>query len=97
MWTAVPLAIAGAVAAVAPLELPLPVQILATLAAVTALGPLLYRIAFQPVAEASVLVLLIVSVAVHFALVGFGLWFFGAEGSRTPPFSAESFSIGRST
>jgi len=28
---------------------------------------------------------------------GFGLWFFGAEGSRTPPFSAESFSIGRST
>jgi len=94
VWTAVPLAIAGAVAAVAPLELPLPVQILATLAAVTALGPLLYRIAFQPVAEASVLVLLIVSVAVHFALVGFGLWFFGAEGSRTPPFSAESFSIG---
>ena len=94
LWTAVPLAIAGAVAAVAPLELPLPVQILATLAAVTALGPLLYRIAFQPVAEASVLVLLIVSVAVHFVLVGFGLWFFGAEGSRTPPFSAASFSIG---
>jgi branched-chain amino acid transport system permease protein len=93
-WTAIPLAIAGAVAAMAPLELPLPVQILATLAAVTALGPLLYRIAFQPVAEASVLVLLIVSVAVHFALLGFGLWFFGAEGSRTPPFSAESFSIG---
>ena len=94
LWTAVPLAIAGVVAAMAPLELPLPVQILATLAAVTALGPLLYRIAFQPLAEASVLVLLIVSVAVHFALVGFGLWFFGAEGSRTPPFSAESFSIG---
>ncbi len=93
-WTAIPLAIAGAVAAMAPLELPLPVQILATLAAVTALGPLLYRIAFQPVAEASVLVLLIVSVAVHFVLVGFGLWFFGAEGSRTPPFSAASFSIG---
>jgi branched-chain amino acid transport system permease protein len=79
---------------VAPLALPLPVQILATLAAVTALGPLLYRIAYQPVAEASVLVLLIVSVAVHFALLGFGLWFFGAEGSRTPPFSAASFSVG---
>jgi branched-chain amino acid transport system permease protein len=94
LWTAVPLAIAGVVAVMAPLGLPLPVQILATLAAITALGPLLYRIAFQPVAEASVLVLLIVSVAVHFALVGFGLWFFGAEGSRTPPFSAESFSIG---
>jgi branched-chain amino acid transport system permease protein len=93
-WTAVPLAIAAAVAAVAPLGLPLPVQILATLAAVTALGPLLYRIAYQPVAEASVLVLLIVSVAVHFALLGFGLWFFGAEGSRTPPFSAATFTVG---
>ena len=38
----------------------------------------------------AVLVLLIVSVAVHFALVGLGLWFFGAEGSRTPAFSSAS-------
>ena len=60
----------------------------------TALGPLLYRIAYQPLAEASVLVLLIVSVAVHFALTGLGLWFFGAEGSRTPAFSAASFEVG---
>src|SRR5437870_1488976 len=66
----------------------------ALLALVTPLGPLLYRIAYQPLAEASVLVLLIVSVAVHFTLTGLGLWFFGAEGSRTPPFSAESFQIG---
>jgi branched-chain amino acid transport system permease protein len=61
---------------------------------VTALGPLLYRIVYQPLAEASVLVLLIVSVAVHLALTGLGLWFFGAEGSRTPPFSSESFRVG---
>ena len=40
------------------------------------------------------LVLLIVSVALHFAMVGFGLWFFGAEGSRTPAFSTTSFSVG---
>ncbi len=40
------------------------------------------------------LVLLIVSVGVHFALTGLGLWFFGAEGSRTPPFSSESFDVG---
>jgi branched-chain amino acid transport system permease protein len=74
--------------------LPFWAQILVSLALVTALGPLLYRIVYQPLAEASVLVLLIVSVAVHFALTGLGLWFFGAEGSRTPPFSAESFEIG---
>ena len=94
IWTAIPLAIAALVWAIAPLMLPLPLQVLATLAAVTALGPLLYRIAYQPVAEASVLVLLIVSVAVHFALVGLGLWFFGAEGSRTPPFSSATFVLG---
>jgi branched-chain amino acid transport system permease protein len=45
-------------------------------------------------ADASVLVLLIVSVAVHFTLSGLGLWFFGAEGSRTPAFSSDSFDIG---
>jgi branched-chain amino acid transport system permease protein len=65
-----------------------------TLAAVTALGPLIYRIAYQPIADASVLVLLIVSVAVHFALTGLGLWFFGAEGSRTPAFTGASFTAG---
>jgi len=97
LWTALPLAVAGSVWAIAPLSLPLPLQIVATLAAVTALGPLLYRIAYQPVAEASVLVLLIVSVAVHFTLVGLGLWFFGAEGSRTPPFSSASITIGAVT
>ena len=67
---------------------------LLTLAVVTALGPLLYRIAYQPLADASVLVLLIVSVALHFALIGLGLWFFGAEGSRTPAFTGASFQLG---
>jgi len=45
----------------------------------------------EPVASASVLVLLIVSVAVHLALIGLGLLFFGAEGSRTPAFTDISF------
>ena len=66
---------------------------LLTLAMVTALGPLMYRVAYQPLAEASVLVLLIVSVALHFTMVGLGLWYFGAEGSRTPAFSSASFVI----
>ncbi|MEO7158564.1 MAG: branched-chain amino acid ABC transporter permease [Vicinamibacterales bacterium] len=94
LWAGLPLAIAAASWWLATLELPFWAQILVTLALVTPLGPLLYRIAYQPLAEASVLVLLIVSVAVHFALTGLGLWFFGAEGSRTPPFSAESFDVG---
>ena len=94
VWTGVPILIAGLVWWLAPMQLPFPVQVLLTLATVTAFGPLLYRVAYQPLAEASVLVLLIVSVALHFTMVGLGLWFFGAEGSRTPAFSSASFKIG---
>ncbi len=94
LWSGTPLAIAGLLWFLAPMMLPLPLQVLLTLAAITALGPLLYRVAYQPVAEASVLVLLIVSVALHFAMLGLGLWFFGAEGSRTPAFTSASFSLG---
>lgn len=78
----------------APLKPPMPLQILLTLALVVPLGPLLYRLAYQPLAEASVLVLLIVSVAVHFTMTGLGLLFFGAEGSRTSAFSERSFDLG---
>jgi branched-chain amino acid transport system permease protein len=75
-------------------QLALPLQVLLTLAIVAPLGPLLYRVAYQPLADASVLVLLIVSVAVHLALTGLALVFFGAEGTRTPAFSDARFEIG---
>ena len=78
----------------APLKLPLLLQAALTLALVTPFGPLIYRLAYQSLADASVLVLLIVSVGVHFALVGLGLFFFGAEGFRNPSFWDERFSIG---
>ncbi len=69
-------------------------QALLALAVVVPLGPQLYRLAYQPIAEAPVLILLIVSVALHLALVGLGLLFFGAEGSRTSAFSELSLEIG---
>lgn len=69
-------------------------QALATVLLITPLGPLLYRLAFRPLQDASVLVLLIASVALHGVLVGLGLLFFGAEGSRTPPFSEANFTLG---
>ena len=94
LYLAAPLAVAALVYFTAPLQLALPLQILLTVVIVTALGPLLYRVAYQPLAEASVLVLLIVSVAVHFVMLGLGLWFFGAEGSRTPAFTDVSFRWG---
>ena len=94
MYLVVPLAIAALVHAAGAAALAFPLQILLAVAIVTALGPLLYRVAYQPLAEASVLVLLIVSVAVHFAMLGLGLWFFGAEGSRTPAFTRVACSVG---
>jgi branched-chain amino acid transport system permease protein len=78
-------------------ELPMVMQAILTLLIVVPMGPMLYRVAYQPLAEASVLVLLIVSVGVHFVLVGIGLVMFGAEGSRTTPFSDASFQWGAVT
>jgi len=69
-------------------------QSLAALLLITPLGPLLYRLAYRPLADATVLTLLIVSVALHGVLVGLGLLFFGAEGSRTPAFSELRTEIG---
>ncbi len=83
--------------AVVPLDLPMPVQALLTLAIVAPAGPLLYRLAFAPIAEASVLVLLIVAVGVHFALTGIGLVMFGAEGARTAAFTEARFDLGGTT
>lgn len=62
-------------------------QAATTVLLVLPLGPLIYRLAFRPLAHATVLMLLIVSVALHGVMVGLGLYFFGAEGSRTPAFS----------
>ncbi len=93
-----PLAVfALAHALVARAALPMGVQFALTLLIVVPLGPFLYRLAFQKVAEASTLLLLIVAVAVHFALVGLGLLMFGAEGSRAEPVSDASFALGSLT
>ena len=74
--------------------LPMALQILLVLGITVPMGLMIYRLAYQPVAETSVLVLLIVSVAVHFVLLSLGLLVFGPEGSRTLPFTEWSTSIG---
>ncbi|MEO8655804.1 MAG: branched-chain amino acid ABC transporter permease, partial [Ramlibacter sp.] len=83
---AFPVVVALATAWAAPRQPHLAVQALLSMAVVTAYGPLVYRVAYQSLADASVLVLLIVSVGVHFAMTGLGLLFFGAEGFRIPSF-----------
>jgi len=73
---------------------PLWLNMLLALALIIPMGPMLYRIVYQPLAEASVLVLLITSVAVHLALMGLALVFFGAEGWRTPAFVSGQVDLG---
>ena len=92
-----PLACAGFLFVVPPNQLPLAAQVALSLALVIPLGPMIYRIAFQPLASAPSLVLLIVAIAVHLAMTGLGLLFFGAEGSRTPAFTDISFELGGAT
>jgi branched-chain amino acid transport system permease protein len=90
---ALPLALWGLLSALSLTTLPMLLQILLALVVVVPLGPMVYRLAYQPLADAPVLVLLIVSVAVHVVMVGLGLLVFGAEGSRTPPFSDGRFEL----
>jgi branched-chain amino acid transport system permease protein len=73
------------------MSLPAPVRMVLTIALIVPIAPLLDRIVFRPIADASVLLLLTVAVALHFALVGLGLLFFGPEGVRTE--SLTEFSV----
>ncbi len=74
--------------------LAMPLQIALTIAILVPLGPLLYRIVYQPIADAPALVLLIVSVALHVSMVGVGLLVFGPGGASTAPFSDEMMEFG---
>ncbi|TFY97393.1 branched-chain amino acid ABC transporter permease [Ramlibacter rhizophilus] len=94
---ALPVALALLTAWAAPQRFPMIVQALLTLGLVASFGPLVYRVAYQSLEDASTLVLLIVSVGVHFAMMGLALLFFGAEGFRNPPFWDERLSAGTLT
>ena len=94
LYVALPLAVAALVAWAAPRRFDQWVQILLVLAMVVPLGPIIYRIAYQPLANASILVLFIVSMAVHYVLTGLSLVFFGGEGLRSRPFTDAKFRLG---
>ena len=75
------------------MKLPMALQMLVALSLILPIAPLIDRIAFRPLAGASTLILLIVAVAVHFAISGLALLFFGPEGFRTEPISTASFDL----
>lgn len=93
IWGVLPLIPVAVTLWLGPITLPSYVAMPLTLALILPLGPLLYRIVFQPIANAPVLVLLMVSVALHFAVSGLALLYFGPEGLRTQPFVRGSTSV----
>lgn len=95
-WGVLPLVPCALAWAASRAGAPAAVQIAVTVLLVVPIAPLLARVVFQPIADASVLVLLIVSLALHFLLSGLGLLFFGPEGSRTNPLASGVISIGES-
>jgi len=90
----IPTLVAGLSIWLAPYSLPMWSMVVLSLALVTAMGPLLYRLAYQSLESSTPLVLLIVSVGVHFALTGLALLFFGPEGFRNPTFWDQRLQLG---
>jgi branched-chain amino acid transport system permease protein len=94
IYLVVPAVIIAATLWLAPTKPAVAVQILLSVAIVTSLGPMLYRIAFQPVANASVRTLFVIAIALHFVLQGIGLLVFGAEGYRVDSLVDLDISLG---
>ncbi len=94
LWGLLPALPCLAAWAVAGRAMPAVVNIVVSIALVVPITPLIARIALQPIADASVLVLLIASLALHFLLSGLGLLFFGPEGSRTNPLASGALTLG---
>jgi branched-chain amino acid transport system permease protein len=92
-YLALPLVPVAAVWFAAGAALSMPLRIGLALALVLPIAPLLDRIVFRPIADAPVLLLLTVAVALHFALSGLGLMFFGPEGVRTKPLTDVVFDV----
>ncbi len=93
-WGVYPLALTLAAYWLAPYRTTA-ISIALALAIVTPMGPLIWRFAFRPMANASVLALLILAMALHFVLTGLGLVFFGPEEAAAPALTDASFELGQ--
>jgi branched-chain amino acid transport system permease protein len=94
LWGVLPLVPCALAWLAARPGVPGPLHVAGAVLLVVPIAPLLARVVFQPIADASVLVLLIVALALHFLLSGLGLLFFGPEGSRTQPLAGGAVALG---
>jgi branched-chain amino acid transport system permease protein len=89
----IPVVVVLVAALLVPKDAPLIWKMAVTCALITWISSVIYRIAFQPIASSSPLVLLIAAIATHLGLNSIGLHVFGPEGVRTEGFSGSPFSI----
>jgi branched-chain amino acid transport system permease protein len=94
---ALPLALYFIATWAAPAKLGMGWRVLLTCVLVAPLGPCIYRLAFEPLQKASVLVLLMASMGVEIALSVLGLVFFGPDGFTARPFTETTFAVGDTT
>jgi branched-chain amino acid transport system permease protein len=94
LFTALPLATIVPVLLLAGRQLPGWLELVLTIGLILPISPLLYRIAFQSLAGASILILLMVAVALHYAMSGLALLYFGPEGFRTRSMTNALFDVG---
>lgn len=92
-WWLAPVLVVGLTMMAPKASTPIAVQALLALAIVVPLGTAMYRIVYQPVAHAPILVLMILSVATHFVLDGLALVAFGPDGARTATLSDAQFDV----
>lgn len=96
LWGVLPALPCVLAAALVGRDVPHGLLIAVAILLVVPIAPLVARLALQPIADASMLVLLITSIALHYLMSGLGLLFFGPEGSRTAALADGSLALGDS-
>lgn len=100
LWSAavgyvlIPVALVALAHAVLPMNLSPVLKAVVVMSLIVPMGPVVYRIAYQPLANTSVMVLFMASIAVHLILQGLGLIVFGGEGVRATPLSDGQLAVG---
>lgn len=86
-YVAMPLLL-WAMAVMLPLaSLPMAFQMAMALSVVVPMAPMMYRLAFQPIQDAGILVIFMIAISIDTALVGMALILFGPDGVRTEPYT----------
>ncbi|MDM0090014.1 MULTISPECIES: branched-chain amino acid ABC transporter permease [unclassified Variovorax] len=89
-----PVALSGLAVLASRSHVPVPVGMLAACLLIVPIGPMIYRLAFQPLIDSDPLTFFMLSIAVEVAMIGVGLVLFGPEGARTEAYTDFQLTLG---